>query len=58
MERKKALKEKGYLTVESLLRKLEELKENGLGDELIAGYDLNYFQICEYDGKLKTVIIE
>lgn len=57
-QRKEVLKENGYLTVESLLKKLQELKEKGLEDELVVGYDLTHLQFCDYDEKLHCVVIE
>lgn len=56
-ERKEMLKKVGYFTVDSLLQKLQELKEKGFGDELV-GSDSEHYQICEYDNFLKYVVIE
>lgn len=57
MDRKKALKEKGYFTVNDLLQKLQELKEKGFGDELV-GSDLEHYQYCEFDPAMGYVIVE
>lgn len=56
-ERKEMLKKKGYLTVNKLIQKLQELKEKGFGDELV-GSDFEHYQYCEYDSVLKYVVVE
>lgn len=55
-ERKEMLKKAGYFTVNDLLQKLQQLKEQGYGDELI-GSDFEHYQYCEYDSNEKYVVI-
>ena len=55
-KRKEMLKKAGYFTVNDLLQKLQQLKEQGYGDELI-GSDFEHYSYCEYDSKEKYVVI-
>lgn len=55
-KRKEALKKAGYFTVNDLLQKLQQLKEQGYGDELI-GSDFEHYSYCEYDSREKYVVI-
>lgn len=56
MEREKMLVDKGYLTVNKLIEKLEEFKNKGYGDRLV-GSDYEHYQYCEYDENEKYVVV-
>ena len=47
LKRKEIFKKKGYFTVNVLLEKLQKLKDEGYGDELV-GSDYEHYQYCEY----------
>ena len=55
-ERKEMLKKAGYFTVETLIEKLQELKENGCGDKMVVGMD-GHFQFCDYDHNDDEILI-
>ena len=56
IKRKEMLKKAGYFTVNDLLQKLQQLKNEGYGDELV-GSDFEHYQYCEYDKNEKYVVI-
>ena len=56
-ERKEMLKKKGYLTVNSLIKKLRKLSEEGHGEDLV-GSDYELYKYCEYDNIAGYVIVE
>lgn len=56
IEREEMFKNKGYFTVNTLLQKLQELKEKGYGEKLV-GSDFEHYQYCEYDEQEKYVVI-
>lgn len=56
-QRKDMLVKHGYLTVNQLIEKLQELKDKGFGNELV-GSDCEHYKFCEYDSMLKYVIVE
>ena len=56
IERKEMLKKAGYFTVETLLEKLQELKEKGCGDKMVVGMD-GHFQFCDYDHNDDEILI-
>ena len=55
-ERKEMLKKAGYFTVETLIQKLQELKEKGCGDKMVVGMD-GHFQFCDYDHNDDEILI-
>lgn len=56
-QRKKMLVKHGCFTVNQLIKKLQELKDKGFGNELV-GSDCEHYKFCEYDPMLKYVIVE
>ena len=56
IERKEMLKNHGYFTVNILLQKLQELKDQGHGDDLV-GSDFEHYQYCDFDKIGKYVVI-
>lgn len=56
-KRKSFLVNKGYFTVNKLIEKLQELKDDGHGEDLI-GSDCEHYSVCEYDSYLHYVIVE
>ena len=55
-EMREMLKKAGYFTVETLIQKLQELKENGCGDKMVVGMD-GHFQFCDYDHSDDEILI-
>lgn len=55
-KRKNSFIEKGYFTVNILIKKLQDLQEKGYGDELV-GSDFEHYKYCEYDNNEKYVVI-
>lgn len=55
-KRKESLKKAGYFTVNILLQKLQELKDQGHGEDLV-GSDFEHYQYCEFDKVEKYVVI-
>lgn len=46
--REESLKKAGYLTVNKLIDKLQELKNRGYGEKLV-GSDFEHYQYCDYE---------
>ena len=55
-KRKESLKQAGYFTVNILLQKLQELKDQGHGEDLV-GSDFEHYQYCDFDEIGKYVVI-
>lgn len=55
-KRKESLKKAGYFTVNTLLQKLQELKDQGHGEDLV-GSDFEHYQYCDFDEIEKYVVI-
>lgn len=55
-ERKEMLKKNGYFTVNILIQKLQELKDQGYGDELVGNMD-GHISFCDFDSNDKCVLI-
>lgn len=55
-ERKEMLKNHGYLTVNILIQKLQELKDKGHGDDLV-GSDYEHYMFCGRNEFEKYVVI-
>ena len=55
-KRKKSLKQAGYFTVNILLQKLQELKDQGHGEDLVGNMD-GYVSFCDFDSNDKCVLI-
>lgn len=55
-KRKESLKKAGYFTLNILLQKLQELKEQGHGEDLV-GSDFEHYQYCDFDEIGKYVVI-
>lgn len=56
IEREEMFKNQGCFTVNTLLQKLQELKEKGYGEKLV-GSDFEHYQYCEYEEQEKYVVI-
>lgn len=55
-KRKEALKKDGCFTVNTLIERLQELKNKGYGDELV-GSDFEIYRYCEYDDNFCKYVI-
>lgn len=56
IKRKESLKKAGYFTVNILLQKLQELKEQGHGEDLVSNMD-GHVSFCDFDSNDKYVLI-
>lgn len=54
--RKQMFIDKGYFTVDKLIKKLQELQQQGYGNELV-GSDYEHYKYCEYDKIEKYVVV-